>query len=157
MRATYSLILSFTPLPTFVFGLLRVLAFSLVEADGRELLGQSFHFLLQRGNRRELLGLQNLLEYALMSNPVDPNSLRLPRTSIGDDGHLNLTFIRLVDVPGLVYTIEFSEDLKVWQAAADRITSVTEFVGEQMTVIARDKIPPVPGSLLFYRISVSVP
>ena len=102
-------------------------------------------------------GLQNLLEYALMSNPVDPNSLRLPRTSIGDDGHLNLTFIRLVDVPGLVYTIEFSEDLKVWQAAADRITSVTEFVGEQMTVIARDKIPPVPGSLLFYRISVSVP
>ena len=62
MRATYSLILSFTPLPTFAFGLIRVLAFSLVEADGRELLGQSFHFLLQRGNRRELLGLQNLLE-----------------------------------------------------------------------------------------------
>jgi hypothetical protein len=102
-------------------------------------------------------GLKNFLEYALRSNPSDPNSLNLPQITVGDDGHFNLTFIRLVDAPGLTYAVEFSEDLKIWQTSDDRITSTSETVGEQMIVIARDNSPPESARLLFYRISVSAP
>ena len=42
--------------------LLRVLALGLVEANGRELLGQRLHFLLQSANRREFFVVQNLFE-----------------------------------------------------------------------------------------------
>jgi hypothetical protein len=102
-------------------------------------------------------GLKNFLEYAMGSNPIDPNSINLPQVTVGDDGYFNLTFIRLVDASGLTYAVEYSEDLKIWQTSDDRITSVTEIIGERMTVIARDNIPPKSARPLFYRISVSAP
>lgn len=57
-------------------------------------------------------GVPNLLAYALGADPLTPGGAALPETEIVD-GRLTFTFNRIAD-PGLVYTVEASDDLVTW-------------------------------------------
>ncbi len=58
-------------------------------------------------------GVPNLLEYALGGDPLVPRSAVLPEAELVD-GRLAFTFNRIAD-PGLIYTVEVSDDLVTWQ------------------------------------------
>lgn len=86
-------------------------------------------------------GVPNLLEYALGSDPL---ATTLPPTASLVDGYLTLSFERPRYLPGVVYSVQISSDLKEWTALT---TSVT-VNGDTETVTARD---PTPASNLTRR------
>jgi hypothetical protein len=61
-------------------------------------------------------GVPNLLEYAFGGDPLVPGSAPLPEADVVA-GELAFTFTRIAD-PGLVYTVEGSDDMITWTPLA---------------------------------------
>ena len=83
-------------------------------------------------------GVSNLMEIALGSDPSDPSDTIVPMATDLEGTEFVITFIRIKasEVPGdFIISLECSEDLTVWDAAADT-ASVTSTEG-----VIQDGVP----------------
>lgn len=120
---------------------------------------------LPEGERGELddpggFGIPNILRYAFGMNPLQPDRGALPRlkwTEDGSESRLQITFIRRVDDPELIYTVEGSVDLVVWSALVDPVLTSAPMDIATETVTVTDTVAPSTMARRFLRISVSLP
>ncbi len=102
-------------------------------------------------------GIENLLEYALGSDPRQPSVFDLPVQSVvnveGED-YLTLSFARPEGTAGLDYAVEGSSDLVDWNPGPVEMSSNVEDGLEVVTY--RDSVPVSGGERRFLRLSVSV-
>lgn len=94
-------------------------------------------------------GLTNLLEYALGSSPLTPNSSSAPTVSFDDD-HLVFSFYRIAD-PDLTYIVQTSTDLQTW----DDVWTSTGPANRTGFVEVTDTANNLTSPRRFIRLSVS--
>ncbi len=100
-------------------------------------------------------GLANLLEFALGSNPANPNSLNLPATGIDQGKYLTVSFKQLAELGDLTYKIEVADNLENWESGngmTEILSSVNE--GDYNIITIRDKTDIATQSKRFIRIVV---
>ncbi len=103
-------------------------------------------------------GLSNLLEYALGSNPADPNSRNLPQAGLSTDGFFTLTWSQPEAASHLLYTVEVSDDLKTWSSGAGKTALVSSVSDNGVnTTIIRDIQPYATSTVRLLRLVVSTP
>ena len=98
-------------------------------------------------------GVTNLLEYALMGNPMVPNGSSLVAIML-NDSRLQLSFIRAR--PEVIYEVQASDDLVQWTALTgiDPLTNPA-MVGQMITVM--DGVNISAGRARFLRVRVIAP
>jgi hypothetical protein len=110
-------------------------------------------------------GVSNLMEIALGSDPSDPSDTIVPMESGIDGDYFVITFIRIKasEVPGdFIISLECSEDLNVWDAAADT-ASVTSTEGVTQDGVPEGyerveiRIDTTDRACGFFRLSVDLP
>ena len=128
------------------------------DADGMSDLWENRYF----GQTTELAtgdfdrdNLANILEFALGTNPTDPQSSSGLDVIFDSDAHLTLTYRKLNHYPSLRYEIQVYEPSSGW-IAADGLTEVvsTQDEGEYTVLTIRDKSPVSANPSRFFRILV---
>lgn len=107
-------------------------------------------------------GLVNLVEYALNSNPKDPQPLVMPAPTLQSnpaDGksYLVYSYRRRLGASGVQYAIEVSNDLRAWEATSSRIEEIgvtKDLNGVTETVTVRIKPPIADQSAAFVRLTI---
>ncbi len=74
-------------------------------------------------------GVDNLLEYALGGNPLEPSREPLPVVAVEED-RLTLSFNRPPERSDIGYIVEASPDLSEWTGIAELPAGATEWTGE---------------------------
>lgn len=100
-------------------------------------------------------GIENLLEYALGSDPLAPSVFDLPIQSIvnvGGEDYLTLTFTRPVGIAGVDYVVEESADLVDWDSGPVELASSVE---DGLKIVTyRDSMPMTENERRFLRLRV---
>ncbi|MBT5690976.1 MAG: hypothetical protein HOI65_07675 [Opitutae bacterium] len=104
----------------------------------------------------DLDGINNLLEFALGSSPSDPNSRKLPFSSLSSDGYFTLSWSYPEAASNLIFTVEVSEDFKTWVSGKTAlVNSITE--NGITTTTIRDTQPHSESFLRLMRLVISTP
>lgn len=100
-------------------------------------------------------GISNLMEFALLGDPLIPDSSILPTVSISDD-FLTLTFDRPIAADGLTYIVEFSTDLQSWNDQNSLQLFSTPSTAGSLTQIWRyqSDLQTSPGAFARLRVTV---
>lgn len=106
-------------------------------------------------------GMNNLLEYALASNPIVASNEDLPLGGRQDvevggniESYLTLSFQRQVGTKDLSYHVEVSNDLESWQADVAVLLSSTNHNDGTATEVWRSPLPVSSRALPFMRLKV---
>jgi hypothetical protein len=102
-------------------------------------------------------GIANLLERALGQNPNSASSASLPTaswTKIGPDDFITLTVSKSSAASDLIYTVEVSSDLSLWNSGS---THTTILDNTPILLRVRDNTPLSVGTRRFIRLKVTTP
>lgn len=102
-------------------------------------------------------GVPNVLEYALALDPMTASAAGQPKVT-RNNGVLNLTYVRRMDVSDLNYTVEVSSDLITWQSGSSytREVSATALDRIREQVVVADLTPLSTVTTRFIRLRVQV-
>lgn len=101
-------------------------------------------------------GLQNLIKYALGLPAGATEPINIPTCGMESD-FLNLTYTRPEPPPpGITYIVEASGDLLTW-SSADTLPLSSTALGNQLTLVVRDRMAAGPQSKRFLRLRVTLP
>jgi len=105
-------------------------------------------------------GIPNLLRYAFGMDPLRPTRENLPqlgRTGINNSPggeSLTLTFTRRKDARDLVFSVEASQDLQVWNLLNVPIETIDDGNGETETVKVTDNVALNASATRFLRLRI---
>jgi hypothetical protein len=105
--------------------------------------------------------INNLLAFALTTNPQTPDPTRLPAFTLVTDGALTypaLRFRRWKNTPGLTLTLETTASLASghWQSGG-HLHEITDHHDGTTTVTLRDTVPISQAAGRFLRLKASLP
>jgi hypothetical protein len=106
---------------------------------------------------REGDGLSQFLEFALAGDPTRSLPGERPQAGmveIGGSDYLTITFRRQAAAVGVVYGVEFSNDLAEWNANG-LLVSATPGGDESVREVWRSATPIIPGAKMYARVRVS--
>ena len=100
-------------------------------------------------------GVNNLLEYALNTNPQNASSRELPTSSISNisgQNYLTLTVTKNPSATDLAYTVEVTSDLVNWFSGPTYTTTITN---TSTSLVVRDNTPMSSNPRRFIRLKVT--
>lgn len=102
-------------------------------------------------------GVSNLFEYALALDPMKASAAGQPKVT-RNNGVLNMSYVRRMDVSDVNYTVEVSSDLITWQSGAGytREVSATALDSIREQVVVADLTPLSTVTTRFIRLRVEV-